>query len=86
MLTYMPRWARRPPPRLSRGSKVATRLGESLEGPLVGGDQEVPGVLYALGAGKNTRMSIKDMLSEDEFSWATHVPWLIIVSNENQSN
>ena len=34
------------------------------------------GVLYALGAGKNTRMSIKDMLSEDEFSWATHVPWL----------
>ena len=32
------------------------------------------GVLYALGAGKNTRMSIKDMLSEDEFSWATHVP------------
>ena len=65
------------PPWLSCGSKMATSLGESLEGPHVGGDQEVPlGVLYGLGAGKNTRMSIKDMLSEDEFSWATHVPWL----------
>ena len=42
MLTDMPRWARRHPPRLSCGSKMATSLGESHEGPLVGGDQEVP--------------------------------------------
>ena len=27
------------------------------------------GLLYGLGAGKNARMSIKDMLSEGEFSW-----------------
>lgn len=33
----------RPPlPRLSCGSKVGTRLGESLKGTLIGGDREVP--------------------------------------------
>ena len=33
----------RPPlPRLSCGSRVGTRLGESLKGTLIGGDREVP--------------------------------------------
>ena len=68
MLTYTLRWATTPLPRLSCGSKVGT------SGTLIGEIEKFLGVLHDLGAGKNTRISIKDMLSEDEFSWATHAP------------
>ena len=77
MLTYMPRWAFRHPPRgYPAGRKWPPAWAKAKKERSLAEIKKFLGVLYALGSGKNTRMSIKDMLSEDEFSWATHVPWL----------